>query len=187
MNVAITDTVCHPIPEVLVNDAPWYAIHTRARHEKKVVERLANVSCETFVPLYRRNQRWKNGVRIAIDFPLFPGYVFARLALSQRYRALQVAGVVALAGPPTNPSPIAGDVIDALRLATSTRNPQPHPFVNLGIRVRIVTGPLTGLEGILVRRANDLRVVLSVESIMRSFTVEVNELDIEPVFRPRPF
>lgn len=179
------DTLFTPASGIAPAESHWYAVHTRARHEKKVTEHLRATCCDAFIPLYRRNQQWKNGARMTIDFPLFPGYVFARVTHAQRHLALQVPGVVSLAGPPAHPTPIAAEEIESLRIATGTLNAQPHPFISIGDRVRIAAGALAGLEGILLRRANQVRVVLSVESIMRCFTVEIDLLDLEPVHEHR--
>jgi transcription antitermination factor NusG len=180
------DTPITPVSGIVSPESCWYAVHTRARHEKKVTEHLRATCCDAFIPLYRRNQQWKNGICISIDFPLFPGYVFARITRGQRHLALGVPGVVCLAGPPAHPTPLAGEEIESLRIATSALNAHPHPFINVGDRVRIIAGALAGLEGLLLRRANQVRVVLSVESIMRCFTVEVNLLDIEPIRATSP-
>jgi len=92
-----------------------------------------------------------------------------------------VAGVVGLAGPSAHPTTIPEPEINALRAATEQLKAEPHPFLNIGDRVRIVAGPLFGMEGILIRRKQALRVVLSIEIIMRSITVEVSAFDIEHI------
>lgn len=115
-----------------------------------------------------------------LELPLFPGYLFARTPASERIRLLQLPGIVGLAASTAHPTAVPDDDIDALRKITGSSRVEPHPFLDVGDRVRIVAGPLAGLEGILTRRKLALRVILSVQIIMRSIAVEVSEFDIEP-------
>jgi transcription antitermination factor NusG len=167
--------------QLFVATTHWYAIQTRSRHEKRVAEQLQAKSIESFLPTHRCRKRWKNGVLADVQFPLFPGYLFARASLQQRLVLLQFPGVVGLAGSLTCPTPVPEDDIDTLRKIAGRLGAEPHPFLNVGDRVRIVAGPLAGLEGILTRRKQELRLILSVEIIMRSIAVEISEYDIEPV------
>jgi len=158
----------------------WYALHIRSRHEKRVAERLGAQSWETFLPLHRSRHTWKNGVHVDVDLPLFPCYLFARAALHDRLRLLQHPGVLGFAASSAKPTIISDDEISALRTATESLKAEPHPYLNNGDPVRIVAGPLAGMTGILTRRKQEYRVVLSIEAIMRSIVVEVSEFDIEP-------
>jgi len=158
----------------------WYALHLRARHEKRVAERLRSQSLETFLPLHRSRHRWKNGVHVDVDIPLFPCYLFARASPRDRLRLLQQPGVLGFAASSAKPTIISENEISALRTATENLKAEPHPYLNNGDPVRIVAGPLAGMTGILTRRKQEYRVVLSVEAIMRSIVVEVSEFDIEP-------
>ncbi len=116
-----------------------------------------------------------------VDFPLFPCYLFARIAVDDRSRLLQTPGVLGFAATSAQPTTISNEEIALLRTATEKLKAEPHPYLNCGDRVRIVAGPLAGMEGILERRERECRVILSVEAILRSIAVEVGELDIEPV------
>src|SRR5438270_10893724 len=158
----------------------WYALHIRSRHEKRVAERLGSQSLETFLPLHRSRHRWKNGVHVDVDLPLFPCYLFARAALHDRLRLLQHPGVLGFAASSAKPTVISDDEIVALRTATESLKAEPHPYLNNGDPVRIVAWPLAGIVGIVMRRKQEYRVVLSIEAIMRSIVVEVSEFDIEP-------
>jgi transcription antitermination factor NusG len=172
--------------EVMINPAlprHWFAIHTRSRHEKVIAARLDSQETEIFLPLHRTRNTWKNGVHADVDQPIFPCYLFARIGAHDRLRLLQTPGVLGLAATTTRPTPIPDVEIDLLRSVTATLKAEPHPYLNCGDRVRIIDGALAGLEGILTRRKNEYRVVLSVEAIMRSIAVEVSEFDIEPVER----
>jgi transcription antitermination factor NusG len=163
------------------SEAPlnWYALHIRSRHEKRVAERLGSQSLETFLPLHRSRHTWKNGVHVDVDLPLFPCYLFARATLHDRIRLLQHPGVLGFAASSAKPTLISDEEISVLRTATESLKAEPHPYLNNGDAVRIVAGPLVGMTGILTRRKQEYRVVLSIEAIMRSIVVEVSEFDIE--------
>lgn len=163
----------------------WYALHIRSRHEKRVVERLVSQSMETFLPLHRSRNTWKNGVHVDVDLPLFPCYLFARASIRDRIRLLQQPGVLGLAASSARPTVIPDEEISVLRTATESLRAEPHPYLKNGDVVRIVAGPLAGMMGILTRRKQECRVVLSIEAIMRSIVVEVSEFDIEPQEKKR--
>jgi transcription antitermination factor NusG len=163
----------------------WYAIQTRSRHEKRVAEQLRARSIESFLPVHRCRHKWRNGVLADLELPLFPGYLFARPAIGERNLLLQLPGIIGFAASTAHPTPVPDDDIDALRKIAGSLGAEPHPFLNVGDRVRIVAGPLSGWEGILIRRKQELRLVLSIQIIMRSISVEVSELDIEPVLTDR--
>lgn len=169
-------------PEAPLN---WYALHIRSRHEKRVSERLVSQSMETFLPLHRSRRTWNNGVRVDVDLPLFPCYLFARASTHDRIRLLQHPGVLGFAASSMKPTVIPDEEISILRTATENLKAEPHPYLNSGDAVRIIAGPLAGMTGILTRRKQEYRVVLSVEAIMRSIVVEVSEFDIEPQERKR--
>lgn len=159
----------------------WYAVQTRPRHEKRVAEELNIRSVEQFLPLHNCRHRWKNGVVADVELPLFPCYLFAKVSLHDRIRLLQLPGIIGFAVNSAHPTALREDDIHALRELTTLCRAEPHPFLNVGARVRVIAGPLVGMEGILVRKKQEFRVVLSLEIIMRSISVEVSEFDIEPI------
>jgi transcription antitermination factor NusG len=138
---------------------------------------------EEFLPLHRCRNRWKNGVTADVDLPLFPCYLFVKVPLREKIRLLQLPGVIGFAVNSAHPTALAERDIEALRVMTMVCRAEPHPFLKTGDKVRITGGPLAGSEGILLRRKQDLRVVLSLDFIMRSIAVEVSEFDIEPICR----
>jgi transcription antitermination factor NusG len=159
----------------------WYAAYTCARHEKRVAEQLERRSVELFLPLYETVQRWKNG-RARVQLPLFPGYVFVHIALRDRLQVLEVPSVVRLVGFNGNPTPLADGEVEALREGLVQRmRAAPHPFLTVGKRARVRSGPFAGLEGILLRRKGNCRFVLSIELIRRSIIVDIDAADFEPV------
>jgi transcription antitermination factor NusG len=159
----------------------WYAVHTRPHHEKRVEERLRMNSLETFLPVHRCRHLWKNGVRADLEMPIFPCYLFACASTYDRAMLLRIPGVLGLASSSAHPSKISPEDIEALRAAVENLRAIPHPYLNAGDQVRIVSGPLAGMGGILIRRKQELRVVVSIEIIMRSIAVEVSELEIEAI------
>lgn len=159
----------------------WYAAYTSANHEKRVAEQLVARSVEHFLPLYQSVRRWKDR-KVQLQLPLFPGYVFVRLALRDRLQVLQAPGVAKLVGINGMPSALPQEEIDVLRagLASGVRA-QPHPYLRVGRRVRVKAGALAGVEGILVLRKKKARFVLSVDLIQRAMAVEIDEADLEAV------
>jgi len=159
----------------------WYAACTCAHHEKSVAEQLSARSVEHFLPLYESVRRWKDR-RVRLQLPLFPGYVFVRLALRDRLQVLQIPSVARFVSFNGTPAALPEAEIEALK-AGLERGIQavPHPYLKAGRRVRITAGPLEGLEGVAVRKKNSLRFVLSLDLIMRSVAVEIAMADLEPI------
>jgi len=159
----------------------WLALYTRHRHEKAIARQISDKGLETFLPLYRTAHRWKDRVK-ELFLPLFPNYVFVLASSAQRRTVLSTPGVydfVRLSGVPA-PIPLAE--IEAVRQAVSHGfNAEPHPFLKSGDRVRVKSGPLKGLEGVLARKKNFYRLVLSVELLVKSVSVEVDVADVERV------
>lgn len=159
----------------------WYAAYTCANHERRVAEQFATREVEHFFPVYEAVHKWRDR-RVRLQLPLFPGYIFVRLALRDRLRALQVASVVKLVGFGNEPTALDEKEIEALRHGLQRSScAQPHPYLVIGKRVRIGRGPLTGLEGILVRRKGKCRLVISIELIARSIAVDVDAADVLPL------
>jgi transcription antitermination factor NusG len=164
----------------------WYVAYTSANHEKRVAEQFAVRSVEHFLPLYASLRGWKDR-RVKLELPLFPGYVFVRLALCDQLRLLQVPGVARLVGFNGAPAALPTEEIEALKkgLACGVRA-EPHPFLTVGRRVRMRSGPFEGRQGILLRRRGNLRLVLSLDLIMRSVVIDVDAVDVEPVVHAGP-
>jgi transcription antitermination factor NusG len=161
----------------------WYAAYTSANHEKKVAAEFSRRSVESFLPLYSSVRRWKDR-RVQLQMPLFPGYVFVRLALTDRFRVIQVPGVVKLVGFGGQPVALPDEQLEVLRAGLDGQlRAEPHPYLRIGRRIRIVRGIFQGAEGTLVRKKGVFRVVLSLELIKRSIAVEVDAADIEPIFQ----
>ena len=162
----------------------WYAGYTASRHEKRVAEHFAQRGVEHFLPLYETIHRWNNG-RHRVQLPLFPGYIFVRIALQDRLRVIEVPGFVRLVGFNSLPCPLPEADINRMKEALNKGVlAEPYPYLTVGTRVEIRNGPMQGMTGILLRRQNKCRVVISVDLIMRSMIVEVEAGDVVPVRRP---
>jgi transcription antitermination factor NusG len=135
---------------------------------------------ETFLPLYRTARQWQKSRPVVLELPLFPAYVFVRIARQARGAVLGTPGVLSIVGSSREPWPLPDLEIEALRFGILERRIEPHPYLIVGERVRIKAGVMTGVAGLLVRKKNDLRVVISLDTIMRSVAVEVDADDIEP-------
>jgi len=160
----------------------WYAAYTRAQHEKRVAAELGMREVEHFLPLYSSVRRWKDR-RVQLESPLFPGYVFVRLALRERLRVLQIPSVVRLVGFNGQATALPDTEMEIMRSGLSqSLHAEPHPFLTVGRRVRITRGPFAGLEGVLKRKKNSLRVVVSLSLIQRSVAVDVDVADVAPAF-----
>ena len=160
----------------------WYALQTRPRHEKIVSQRLEERGVTTFLPLISEVHRWSDRKKV-VQIPLFGCYVFAKFKpnRSERLRVLRVDGVFGLVGCSGEGTPIPELEIDAVRSLIETKLPwSSHPFLKIGQRVRIRSGALNGMEGILLSRNGDQTLVISIEAIQRSLAVRVEGYEVEP-------
>ena len=160
----------------------WYAAYICAQHEKRVAVQLGARDVEHFLPLYSSVRRWKDR-RVQLELPLFPGYIFVRLALCNRLRVVQIPSVVRLVGFGGLPTALPDREMEILRAGLCQGlHTEPHPFLTVGRRVRITGGPFAGLEGVLKRKRKGLRVVVSLSLIQRSVAVDVDIADVVPAF-----
>jgi len=160
----------------------WYALHTRPRHEK-VVQRLAERGVKTFLPVITEVRRWSDRKK-SVELPLFSCYVFARFVpqRAERLQVLRVDGVLGLVGARGEGAPIPESEIGAVRALLKHSLPwSEHPFLEIGQRVRIRSGALDGMEGILLGRSGERSLVISVNAIQRSLSVKVEGYEVEPV------
>jgi transcription antitermination factor NusG len=159
----------------------WYAVYTCANHERSVSDQLESRGVEHFLPQYESVRRWRDR-KIRLRLPLFPGYVFVYLALQNRLRVLQVPGVVRLVGFDGHPAAVPQEEVARVRqFLNQGFQAEPHKYLQSGRRVRLKSGPLEGMEGIIVRRKNRSRLVISFELIQRSMAVEIDEGEVEAV------
>jgi transcription antitermination factor NusG len=159
----------------------WQALYTRHQHEKVVAESLTGKGFEVFLPLYEAPRRWKDRIK-RLSLPLFPNYVFIRSGPAERAAVLATWGIYDFVRFGGLPAAIPIEQIEAVRrMARQGLKAEPHPYLRAGDRVRMRSGPLEGIEGILISKKNLFRLVLSVDLLVRSAAVEVDAADAERV------
>jgi transcription antitermination factor NusG len=168
--------------ETRMEKAPaWSAVYTRHQHERSIAEILEAKGFEIFLPLYESTRRWKDRRKV-ISLPLFPCYVFVRGAHERRLPVLTTPGVHMIISRGERVATVPDEEIEAIRRTVEGPfSVEPHPFLRCGERVRVVRGSLEGVEGVLTRKKNLYRLVLSVEMLAQSVAVEIDALDVVPV------
>jgi transcription antitermination factor NusG len=175
-------TSAGPEPCLLVAslELRWFAVYTCANHEKRVADQLRERCVDYFLPLYECERRWKDR-RVKLQTPLFPGYVFVRVTLHDRLRVLQTPGIVRLVSFGGHPAPLPQEDIQAIQDCLSHGlQVEPHPYLRVGRRMQVKSGPLQGLEGVIVRRKNRSRFILSFDLLQRAVAIEMNAIDLQP-------
>lgn len=160
-------------------DTSWYAIYTRHQHEKTVNRILTSKGFETFLPLYTAVHNWRDRTKL-VSLPLFPCYAFLKGALERRLDILRTPGIHGLVSNAGQPAAIPAREIESIRRAVeSGSNIEPHPLLKCGDRVRVRSGALEGIEGILLRKKNVYRLVLSVEMLGKAAAIEIDAFLLE--------
>lgn len=170
------------VPLTTASAAPseWFAAYTLPRHEKAVGRQLDARQIESFLPLYGVSRRWKNGCRVTVEQPLFPSYIFVCINRREAVSVLQVPGVLTIVSAGRELASLPTSEVEALRAGLPLRQFEPHPYLAVGEKVRIVSGSLAGMIGVLLRKKNNLRVVLTLDLIRQSVAVEVGIDEVEP-------
>ena len=161
----------------------WFAVQTKARHEKRVAAELEEKGVVAFLPLSNEVHQWSDRKR-RVELPLFSTYVFVRLGGEQnsRIKVLQTNGVFGFVGVRGMGSPIPDDQIDSLQTITREKVPfSQHPYLNVGQKVRVRGGSLDGICGVLSAVNNDRSLIVSVDSIQRSLAIRVEGYGVEPI------
>ena len=175
-----TDTTY--LPSQASEPPSWYAIHTRAQHEKRVDARLRECGIPTFLPLVKQVHRWSDRRKV-IELPLFSCYLFVNIIPSAQtwLTVLRTEGVIAFVGIRGQGTPVRDTEIESVRLLLNRNVPfAAYPFLKIGQRVRIRGGSLDGIEGVMVAQNRDSKLVVSVELIQRSLLVSIEGYQIEP-------
>lgn len=159
----------------------WLAVFVNSHHEKRVSQHLTQRRLESFLPLYSEVHRWTNRRKATVELPLFPNYIFVRIERGQRAQVLSIPGVLSIVGCGCEPAQLPDHEIELLRSRIHLCHFKPHPYLTVGQQVRMKAGAMEGMEGILLREKNDVRVVISLNLIQRSVAVEVDAKDVEPV------
>jgi transcription antitermination factor NusG len=172
-----------PPPEIPLSTdraRKWYALYTLSNHEKRVEEHLRMKGIEVFLPLSTVERRWKNRTTAKLKIPLFAGYVFTHILPTERVRVLEAPSALWIVGSGREPLPLPDHEIEILRTSLHLRQVDPYPYLKVGERTRIRSGPLAGIEGVVVRKDDRLRVVLSIDLIRQSVAVHVEADELEP-------
>jgi transcription antitermination factor NusG len=181
--INFTSAVCSAAQEAHSTQPEWNVLYTRHQHEKLVAESLAGNGFEVFLPTYKTIRQWTDRKK-QLSLPLFPCYVFVRSTFERHLRLLTTPGVhfvVMFAG---RPAAIPDWEMDALRKAVESKlRVEPHPFLQCGDWVRVTSGPLTDVEGILLRKKGSLRLILSAELLGKSIAVEIDAFSVKPLPR----
>ena len=159
----------------------WFAVQVVPRHENKVASLLDYKGYQRFVPTYRSSRQWCDRKKV-LELPLFPGYVFCRIVHGiAAGLVLTTPGVIRVVGFGGKPYPIPDHEIDAIQRVALSSDAVPVPYLKVGRRVQISNGPLSGVTGILTQVKNHHRLVVSVDLIMNSVSIDVDLLDVRPV------
>lgn len=164
-------------------EAAWYAVFTRSRQEKVAAATLASLGIAHFLPLLEEERKWTDRKKV-IAMPLFPGYLFVRIprTAESQLAVRKVTGVVNFVGNHSGPLPVPASELESVRALLSRGSGcAPHPFLQAGDRVRVLRGALTGIEGTFIRRGGQSKLVISVEMIQRSVSVNVAASDVEAI------
>jgi transcription elongation factor/antiterminator RfaH len=157
----------------------WFAAYTYPRHEKKVVEHLNRAGVECFLPLYKEAKTWNNGLRVLVEKPLFPSYIFVHLDPLESLKILRTPSVASLVTVAGAPAPLPKHEIEALMVGVSQLDMAPHPYLREGDRVRVKSGPFAEQEGVLVMCKNRWRVVICIDLLMQAVSVEIDSSALE--------
>jgi transcription antitermination factor NusG len=174
-----------PESEMTTNSSHWYALQIQTRLANVAAATLQGKGFEQFLPVYSSRRRWSDRVKV-IQLPLFPGYLFCRLDLSDRLvPVLTTPGVIGFVGVGKTPIPIAAEEIDAVkRVVQSGLTAQPWPYLPVGTRVAVDGGPLAGIQGIVASADKVSRLVVSVSLLQRSVAVEIDREWARPLDGP---
>lgn len=162
------------------HESGWWVVYTRHQHEKSVAEILMAKGVEVYLPIYETVHRWKDRRKV-LSLPLFPCYLFVRERSDSRLLTLTTAGIYMLLTRSDGLAVVPHEEVEAIQRALM--HPacvEPYPFLKCGERVRVIRGPMEGIEGILVRKKNLCRLILSVQMLAQSAAVEVDVSDVEP-------
>jgi len=170
-------------PATSTGEPSWFAVQTKARHEKRVASELEEKGIAAFLPLSTEVHQWSDRKR-QVEIPLFTTYVFVRIGWEQscRINVLQTKGVFRFVGVRGMGVPIPDEQIETLQTIIREKVPfSPHPFLNLGQKVRIRGGSLDGICGVLSAIKDDRSMIVSVDSIQRSLAIRIDGYGVEPI------
>ncbi|GJM15351.1 MAG: transcription termination factor NusG domain protein [Thermodesulfobacteriota bacterium] len=165
--------------DLYTEERSWYVVYTIVRHEKSVNAALTDKEVDTFLPIKKTISRWKDRMK-EVHIPLFPGYLFVNSSLEDRLKILNTRGVIKILGVNGFPTPVPSEQIEIIKtILEKDLNCDPWPYMTEGKEVIVIRGPLEGTSGKIVERRGECRLILSVDLIKRSVSVEVDIDDVE--------
>jgi len=167
-----------------MTESPWYALKVKPRFERSVVVHLRGRGFDPFLPVYTAKRRWSDRTK-SIELPLFPGYLFCQFDLNNRLPILSAPGVNFIVGIGKAPQAVTEHEINAIRMVVgSGLYYEPYPYLNVGELVRVEQGALSGLVGRVTEVKNSIRLVISINLLMRSVSTEIDRKWVAPVEKP---
>jgi transcription antitermination factor NusG len=166
--------------EVLAGlEREWFAAYTMSRHEKRIASHCERIGIEPFLPLYSSQRSWKNRTTVDLQMPLFPNYIFVRLAPQDHGPLMRLPGLLSTVGNAAGPVAIPDADMELLRQVIACKNIEPHPFITKGDRVRVKTGPLAGVVGLVQKQGNGLRFIVTLDLIGKSVSLHIDRSALE--------
>ena len=163
----------------------WFAAYTMSRHEKRIASHCERIGIEQFLPLYSCQRSWKNRTTVDLQIPLFPNYLFVRLAPQDHGPLMRLPGLLSTIGNAAGPVAIPDADMELLRHMIACKSIEPHPFMVTGDRVRVTTGPLAGVIGVVQKRGNGLRFIVTLDVIGKSVSLHIDGSALE-LIAPQP-
>ena len=157
----------------------WFAAYTMSRHEKRIASHCERIGIEPFLPLYTSQRSWKNRTTVDLQMPLFPNYIFVRLLPQDHGPLMRLPGLLSLVGSASGPVVIPDGDMELLRRIIACKTIEPHPFMTKGDKVRVMTGPLAGLIGVVVKKGNGLRFIVTLDVIGKSVSLHIDGSALE--------
>jgi transcriptional antiterminator NusG len=157
----------------------WFAAYTMSRHEKRIASHCERIGIEQFLPLYTTQRSWKNRTTVDLHMPLFPNYLFVRLCPQDHGPLMRLPGLLSTVGNAAGPVAIPDGDMELLRRIIACKTIEPHPFMAKGDRVRVVTGPLAGVTGVVQKKGNGLRFIVTLDVIGKSVSLHIDGCALE--------
>jgi transcription antitermination factor NusG len=152
----------------------WFAAYTMSRHEKRIASHCERIGIEQFLPLYTSQRSWKNRTTVDLQMPLFPNYIFVRLLPQDHGPLMRLPGLLSTVGNAAGPVVIPDGDMELLRRIIACKAIEPHPFLAKGDKVRVATGPLAGLIGVVLKKGNGLRFIVTLDLIGKSVSLDID-------------
>jgi transcription antitermination factor NusG len=157
----------------------WYAVYTMSRHEKRVAAHCERMAIEHFLPLYTWRRSWKNRTTIDLQMPLFPNYIFVQLSPDDHGPLMRLPGVLSTVGNAAGPVAIEDSEMEMLQRVIECKAIEPHPYITTGDKVRVKAGPLEGIVGVVLRKANGFRFIVTLDLIGKSVALDIERSALE--------